>query len=688
MSFRIIAIKTGEKPDRLTRSTKTRIILDPLKILKPNTIYPFYNHYAFLGNDLTNIIYKPENDIDLYNIQTTLNNIPVNINAVVGSNGSGKSTLVELLNWANYNIGCRLGLLKNDKGIKLKPFQFLDMQIVYSIDKSSFIKLSFKDGNITQQKTILKDNAISFDGIGQNITTSLDLSDFFYTVVVNYSHYALNSEEIGDWIDQLFHKNDGYQTPIVLNPMRIKGNIDINREKQLLNRRLQANLLEYVDQEKENENESLRNLVNGKIAKELKLQFSPPVNMELQEPKNPPVLKKIIESLGEYFDLHISREDIDNDLFTNVTLNYIYEKLVKIADTYKPFQKYKDGNSLKYVNAYIKKIKESNSHIIFKVKGAILYLKYSQRIFDGVEFNLRKSITLNIDKLAKLIKELNNDEPFWVNTFMMAPPSYFHVEIIPEDKTPFDALSSGEKQRIHSISSIVYHLINLNSVEQLKEEGLESYLHYNYINIVLDEIELYYHPDWQRKFIADLLTYIGKISADNLKHIKALNISFLTHSPFILSDIPSSNTLFLDDKGNPRTDDFKVKTFGANIHDLLKHSFFLKTGSIGEFAKNKINDTINYLNFRRLENLINSGNEKDLEQIKLKEKELTELKKVVKEFDKKKHKELIEVIDEPILKQKLSEMYDEVTGSNLRLNIIQKKIAELQAEEKLITSKV
>lgn len=74
------------------------------------------------------------------------------------------------------------------------------------------------------------------------------LNNFFYTIAVNYSLYAYNSNDIkseGDWLPGLFHKNDGYQTPLVLNPFRKDGNIDINNENHLVKARLIANLLAY-----------------------------------------------------------------------------------------------------------------------------------------------------------------------------------------------------------------------------------------------------------------------------------------------------------------------------------------------------------------------------------------------------------------------------------------------------------
>ena len=62
-----------------------------------------------------------------------------------------------------------------------------------------------------------------------------------------------------------------------------------------------------------------------------------------------------------------------------------------------------------------------------------------------------------------------------------------------------------------------------------------------------------------------------------------------THSPFILSDVAKTNVLFLDRNGYPQEVD-SMHTFGANIHTMLKNSFFLKEGAIGAFAKKVIGE--------------------------------------------------------------------------------------------------
>lgn len=51
-----------------------------------------------------------------------------------------------------------------------------------------------------------------------------------------------------------------------------------------------------------------------------------------------------------------------------------------------------------------------------------------------------------------------------------------------ETEINFETLSSGEKQQIYSISSILYHLDNLNSA---KEDKLnENRIHYEHVDVI------------------------------------------------------------------------------------------------------------------------------------------------------------------------------------------------------------
>ena len=160
----------------------------------------------------------------------------------------------------------------------------------------------------------------------------------------------------------------------------------------------------------------------------------------------------------------------------------------------------------------------------------------------------------------------------------------------------------------------------------------DAYHHYPFLNIILDEIELYYHPEWQKRYVKDLLESISNIPNESINNIEGINITFLTHSPFILSDIPSTNVLKLR-KGIPDEYSPEELTFGANINDVLANEFFLGNGLIGDFAKEKIQEIINYINYPAKRN---------------------EIEWITKPIIAKK---LIEQIGEPYLSEKLKDMF-------------------------------
>lgn len=168
------------------------------------------------------------------------------------------------------------------------------------------------------------------------------------------------------------------------------------------------------------------------------------------------------------------------------------------------------------------------------------------------------------------------------------PPAMYEWDLLfkkvggNEADIELDSFSSGEKQLLNSTSAIIYHLQNLTAT---------AITHYRNVNIILEEIELYYHPDYQRKLIWQLLNQIGRA---DIPEIESINILFVTHSPFILSDVPKSQVLFLGE-GMPKNT-MQENTFGANIHSLLKNGFFLPNLPMGEFAYEKINDMFRKLN--------------------------------------------------------------------------------------------
>lgn len=88
----------------------------------------------------------------------------------------------------------------------------------------------------------------------------------------------------------------------------------------------------------------------------------------------------------------------------------------------------------------------------------------------------------------------------------------------------------------------------------------------------------------QRQYLNTILNYL---SVTGLTWECAFHLLIVTHSPFILSDIPQSNILYLQNGKQIKSNDMDVNPFGANVNDVLAQSFFLNKGFVGDFAKKK-----------------------------------------------------------------------------------------------------
>lgn len=177
--------------------------------------------------------------------------------------------------------------------------------------------------------------------------------------------------------------------------------------------------------------------------------------------------------------------------------------------------------------------------------------------------------------------------------------------------------------------------------------------------LLIDEGDLYLHPEWQRTFFKDLHSFLPLFFKN-----KNIQLFLTSHSPFLISDLPKENIIFLDKvdgfcKVIPN-DHFK-ETFGANIHELFTYPFFLNKGLIGEFAKNKINDSIKFLKFNP--SLVESEN-----NIKPSE-----------EWTKEKVENFIKIIGEPLIAERLQKLFDEKYKTK---EDIEKRIASLLEELK------
>ncbi|MCS0788230.1 AAA family ATPase [Cytobacillus firmus] len=168
--------------------------------------------------------------------------------------------------------------------------------------------------------------------------------------------------------------------------------------------------------------------------------------------------------------------------------------------------------------------------------------------------------------------------------------------------------------------------------------------------LLIDECDLYFHPQWQKDWLYYFLKLIEVLFKGNVQVI------LTTHSPFVLSDFPNTNVTFLSNKSKALTisNDIEgsARTFGANINELFTNSFFINDGLMGKFSKNKINNFIRDLMNTTPDDVIKN---------------------------KSKYKKFIDLIGEPFIKSKLLKIYNE----KLQLasdDEIEKRIKYLETE--------
>ncbi len=625
------------------------------KNLLHNFAYHFYNNFKIdVKNKEVHIL---ENNIDLYSYYNL--GLKINVSAIVGKNGSGKSTIIELLIKAINNLFysyTRESIKKNRSFHPVKLVSGIELNIYYIKDETMF-RLYVKDSYYEIFSYEENKNTQTYIN-PKKIKENFNLTNFFYTEVINYSLYAYNSNPNydGDWIAEIFHKNDSYQTPIVLNPFRKQGNIDIQTENNLVFQRLLANLVRYDH----NKNLNLKVGDNLEVA-DITMKLSNPIHYAKKLKKDTDVNLTYLEQstqndiLEEVVKImyNISIPQTNVKILRTIKMYIIY-KLVSICSKYEEYSRrnFFDFEKRKFVNleSLIRKLKKDHSHITFKLRQTLNYLLLQHIPYQiDIEEN-----SLPLKNLAISISKLPNK-----NIIEYLPPPIFKVDLKLSSKLKknikFSTLSSGEKQQIYSVNSIYYHLINLDSVKNSTDRKKLSYKN---VNIILEEIELYFHPEFQRNYVKILIDGIYRL---NLKHIKAVNFIFVTHSPFILSDLPSTNILYLFVNDQGRAEEhkpIKTKSFAANIHHLLEDNFFFGKGVyMGGFAENKVNEVINFIRVTKREQTKQSINDISF------------------------YHEVIQLIDEPILKNKLLEMFYEV---NQFKTFLESK--SLNIEEELIKS--
>ncbi|OYQ38080.1 hypothetical protein CHU92_06695 [Flavobacterium cyanobacteriorum] len=172
------------------------------------------------------------------------------------------------------------------------------------------------------------------------------------------------------------------------------------------------------------------------------------INFNMGNSRRPSSLYKKLDYVLNEFKI---KYDIDKTIIPNIQYKidiYILYKIISICEKYVSYNQYiieVDKGKGFYtidINNFLKKIDNSQSHIIFKLKQIINFIKnYNDLWLKHIDVEY-----INVKKLAEELK-LKSDKNNPIIEFL--PPPIFETKLISKNKIDLlDRISSGERQLI------------------------------------------------------------------------------------------------------------------------------------------------------------------------------------------------------------------------------------------------
>ncbi|PEF96458.1 hypothetical protein COO01_24165 [Bacillus toyonensis] len=568
-------------------------------------------------NNLT--IEKNPNYIeDFFNVNNNLDNqVRIkNVTGIVDENGTGKSTLLKLIPEIITEI----------------PIIGVDFFIVYETDKGLFYDYSLENDLHYDSKTINKLKSFSTHNQvfsrGSINSTRWDIAFFSNVYDLTAHPNALNFNfDVFNLSTNSLYKNKNFFTNEIYNQIlfvkKVENDFGINAMISIPKKiKLNITTPKQIEEHYGQLHQKLKNNIIEEIIP----------NLVSKEVKDNSFLVNIFESIYTYFYFYISNRIHERYYLPYLSLNNTFLKTIE-QHSFDSFEE--------FFNSFLIELEITYKNDHFKNETNIEFVNNQT----NVVIQSSKNKYIAIKELIKLLPALNighemllsSDNPYILELLSLDERCDFKISIF---EFFWSELSSGE-----------YAFLTLFSrFNTITHEVSDNLL------ILIDEGDLYFHPQWQKDW---LFTFINIISY--LFQKTSIQIILTTHSPFILSDLPSGNVILLKKDDNKKIRTVKnlegnQLTFAANIHDLLTNSYFMHDGLVGKFAQNKINTLV--------DEILDSSPEK------------------VKSNSSRIRKQ-IDIIGEPIVKRKLIEIFEDkikldVLSINEKIERLQQQIDELR----------
>ncbi|GEN97224.1 Predicted ATP-binding protein involved in virulence [Streptococcus cristatus] len=339
------------------------------------------------------------------------------------------------------------------------------------------------------------------------------------------------------------------------------------------------------------------------------------------------LLRKFFAVFSDYIVFDLSREQIVS------LINEIDPKTIQPTERfYVDLNKFLNGNTKSKI-AHLRNFFSALSTIISNVGRNFVFTKDDDR-----------------KTLEDIFKSLNTEE----SDNLISQETFSVLEF------EWNGLSSGELALLNLLGRLNSVTSNLNSSKVL---------------VLLDEVDLGLHPEWQRNWVNSVLPIIGKIMK---KGNDAVRVILSTHSPIILSDFLAEDVIYLPEEPNKI-----LKTFGQNIYSLFKNSFFLEAPK-GAFSQQVIEDLLKIFGSCSNEEMIqrNKTYKQFIKRYRIHLKKDTPAQDIRNFFEK-----LVDMIGEDIIRNHLKIQLESIKWGReerqileyqRKIKIYQDKIKELQ----------